>query len=141
MSMPNIPEKATLEEIRAFFVNDKFATKTCGAYIVEASKGHAIVRMEVQEAHLNAHGEVMGGALFTIADFALAVASNVGELPTVAVSNTIEYMNTVKGSVLIAECTTEKSGRTLGFYTVYVRDDQGVLVAKMTATCARKAIS
>lgn len=141
MSLPNIPEKATLEEIRAFFANDKFATKTCGAYIVEASKGHAIVQMEVQEAHLNAHGEVMGGALFTVADFALAVASNVGELPTVAVSNTIEYMNTVKGSVLIAECSADKSGRTLGFYTVHVRDEQGTAVAKMTATCARKAIS
>ena len=47
-------------------------------------------------------GNVMGGAIFTLADFALAIACNIGEDPTVAVNNTIEYLNSTKGSTLIA---------------------------------------
>ena len=139
--MKVIPEDATLEQIIAFFKHDKFATQACGAQIIAASKGHVITQMEVKEIHLNAHGQVMGGALFTLADFALAVACNIGEKPTVAVSNTIEFMNTVKGNTLIAECGTDKSGQHLGFYTVCIRDEHDTPVAKMTATCARKVHS
>ena len=81
----------------------------------------------------------MGGAIFTLADFALAIACNMGEQPTVAVSNAIEFINAPKGCKLIATCEVDKSGRSLGFYTVTVEDDLGVLVAKMTATCFRRA--
>lgn len=137
--MMYISEDASLEEIRDFFTRDRFATQACKAEIAEASKGHAVARMEISDIHLNAHGAVMGGALFTLADFALAVACNVGEPPTVAVANTIEYLNAAKGNTLIAECTTDKSGRSLGFYTVEIRDDLHTLIAKMTATCSRRA--
>ena len=81
----------------------------------------------------------MGGAIFTLADFALAIACNIGESPTVAVSNSIEFMNAAKGSRLIATCDVDKSGRSMGYYTVVVIDDLGTPVAKMTATCFRRA--
>lgn len=81
----------------------------------------------------------MGGAIFTVADFALAVACNVGEAPTVAVSNSIEFMSLARGTRLIATCDADKSGRSMGFYTVQVTDDVGTLVAKMTATCYRRS--
>ena len=83
-------------------------------------------------------GNVMGGAIFTLADFALAIACNIGEGPTVAVNNTIEYLNSTKGSTLIATCDADKSGRSLGFYTIEVKDDLDTPVAKMTATCFRR---
>jgi len=134
-----ISEDATIEEIRALFAQDRFATEACGATIVSAKRGHAVCEMTLSEIHLNAMGAVMGGAIFSLADFAFAIACNVGEAPTVAISNTIEFMNVARGSKLIAECTTDKSGRTIGYYTVEVKDDLGTLVAKMVATCARKS--
>ncbi|WP_165055615.1 MULTISPECIES: PaaI family thioesterase [unclassified Adlercreutzia] len=133
-----IDENATLEELAAFFSGDKFATEAAGCRIVEARRGHAVCEMElVQGVHYNAMGGVMGGAIFTLADFALAVACNVGEAPTVSVSNTIEFLSGAKGTKLIATCDADKSGRRLGFYTVEVADDTGRKVAKMCATCAR----
>ncbi|WP_165170945.1 MULTISPECIES: PaaI family thioesterase [unclassified Adlercreutzia] len=133
-----IDENATLEELTAFFSGDKFATEAAGCRIVEARRGHAVCEMElVQGVHFNAMGGVMGGAIFTLADFALAVACNVGEAPTVSVSNTIEFLSGAKGTKLIATCDADKSGRRLGFYTVEVVDDTGRKVAKMCATCAR----
>ena len=135
---PMITSGMSLEEIQAFFAGDKFATNA-GCRIVAAEKGHAVCEMPVTPDHRNGMGGVMGGAIFTLADFALAVACNVDEEPTVSVSNTIEYLSGAKGTKLIAECTVDKSGRSLGFYTVDVADDTGRKIARMTATCHRRA--
>jgi len=132
-----LSEDMTIEEVREFFAGDRFATEACRAAIVSAGRGHAVCEMTLEKIHLNAMGNVMGGAIFTLADFALAVACNIGEAPTVSVSNTIEFLSTAKGNRLIAECSTDKSGRSIGYYTVEIKDDLGTPVAKMCATCAR----
>lgn len=129
---------ASLDQVRATFAHDLFATEACGCKVVEAGPGHAVCEFEVRPVHKNAQGGVMGGAIFTLADFALAIACNVGENPTVSVSNSIEFMSGAKGERLIATCDADKSGRSLGFYTVDVTDELGTKVARMTATCFRR---
>ena len=126
----------TLDEVAARFAEDKFATNA-GCKLVSCAYGEAVCEMEVTPDHLNGMGNVMGGAIFTLADFALAVASNYDVASTVSVSNTIEYLSGVKGTKLIAKASVDKDGRTLGFYTVDVTDDTGRAIAKMTATCCR----
>ena len=133
-----LDENCPIEEVRELFGNDRFATEACGCRVLEASRGRAVCAFDIAPIHLNAMGNVMGGAIFTLADFALAIACNMGEEPTVAVNNTIEYLNSTKGSTLIATCDADKSGRNLGFYTVEVKDDLDTPVAKMTATCFRR---
>ena len=135
--VPLLSENPTLEEVANYFANDMFATRAAGCTIVEARRGHAICEMKLTEIHRNATGNVMGGAIFTLADFALAIACNIGEPPSVSVSNTIEYFSATKGEKLIATCDADKSGRRLGFYTVEITDDTGRRIAKMCATCAR----
>ena len=95
-----LDENCPIEEVRTLFANDRFATEACGCRVLEASRGHAVCEFDIREGHLNAQGNVMGGAIFTLADFALAIACNIGEQPTVAVSNTIDYMNMAKGKKL-----------------------------------------
>lgn len=133
-----LDENLSLEEIQAFFANDLFATQACNCRIVEAAHGHAVTELTIEAHHRNAMGGVMGGAIFTLADYALAVACNVGENPTVSVSNTIEFLSAARGERLTATCEADKSGRSLGFYTVDVRDELGTKVARMTATCFRR---
>jgi acyl-CoA thioesterase len=128
-----------IDQIRDFFAHDLFAYEACGCRIVEASQGHAVTAFDITPTHRNAMGAVMGGAIFTLADYALAVACNVGEKPTVSVSNTIEFLSGARGNRLIATCDVDKSGRSLGFYTVDIRDELGTQVARMTATCFRRA--
>ena len=134
-----LDENCPIEEVRALFANDRFATEACGCRVVEASQGHAICEFDITDGHRNAQGAVMGGAIFTLADFALAIGCNIGEAPTVSVSNTIEYLSAAKGEKLIATCSSDKSGRSLGFYTVDVVDDLGTPVARMCATCFRRS--
>lgn len=128
-----------IDQIGDFFAHDLFAYEACGCRIVEASQGHAVTAFDITPTHRNAMGAVMGGAIFTLADYALAVACNVGEKPTVSVSNTIEFLSGARGNRLIATCDVDKSGRSLGFYTVDIRDELGTQVARMTATCFRRA--
>jgi acyl-CoA thioesterase len=134
-----IDENLSLDEVREFFAHDRFATEACGCTVLEASHGHAVCAFDIEPVHRNAQGNIMGGAIFTLADFALAVACNMGENPTVAVSNTIEFFSVAKGSRLIATADADKSGRSMGFYTVDVADDLGTKVARMTATCFRRS--
>lgn len=134
-----MPSKdATLEEIRAFFANDRFATQACHARIMQAAEGFAVCECEVVQVHLNAMDAVMGGAIFTLADFALAVASNIGDCASVSVSNSIQFLNAAKGPLLRATCTADKVGSTLAFYTVKVEDGSGRPIALMNATCHRR---
>ena len=133
-----LDENCPIEDVRELFGNDRFATEACGCRVLEASRGHAVCEFDITDGHLNAQGNVMGGAIFTLADFALAIGCNMGEEPTVAVSNSIEFFSATKGSKLIATCSVDKSGRSLGFYVVDIVDDLGTKVARMTATCCRR---
>lgn len=133
-----IDENLPLEDVRAIFANDRFATNA-GCSIVEASKHHAVCEMPLTELHLNAQGGIMGGAIFTLADFALAVCVNVGQPDTVAIDNSIRYLSAPKGGTLRATARMDKAGRSLAFVTVTVTDNTDRTIAIMTATGFRTA--
>lgn len=130
-------ESATLEEIRKTFAKDRFATLAAGCVVVEGGHGFATCEMELKDHHRNGMDNVMGGAIFTLADFALAIASNVGQAPTVSVSHSIDFFRATKGTKLIARARCDKEGRSMAFFTVEVSDDLGKSIARMTAVCSR----
>ncbi len=129
-----VQEFSNMDEARAYFEGDQFAYKCLGAYIEECADGCATVSMTIDDRHHNAQGFVMGGVIFSIADFALAVACNVGHEPGCSVTHTVNIMSRVKGERLFATARPDKHGRTLGFYTVDVHDELGTHVARMTST-------
>lgn len=132
-----LPENPTLKQLEDVFENDQFATVAAGCRIVSGVQGCAVCEMELGAIHRNAQGNIMGGAIFTLADFALAIACNIGEEPTVSVDSSISFMRATNGSKLTATARCDKPGRHLGFYTVLVQDDLGKQIAKLTATCYR----
>lgn len=132
-----LSDDPTLEEIEAVFANDRFATEAAGCRVVSGEHGRAVCSMELADVHRNAMGNVMGGAIFTLADFALAICCNIGEEPTVSVDSSISFFRSTQGAALTATAVCDKPGRHLGFYTVTVEDDLGKRIAKMTATCYR----
>jgi acyl-CoA thioesterase len=123
-----------LSDICDRFALDRFATEACGLTIEDARAGYARVGFDIEARHANAMGSVMGGAIFTAADFALAVAANFSRMEAVNVSSDIQFVGRAKGSRIIAEATCKKDGRTLCFYTVHVYDDRGTDIAFVNAT-------
>ncbi|MDO4314018.1 MAG: PaaI family thioesterase [Eubacteriales bacterium] len=122
-----------LREIQERFANDRYATVN-GAVIEEVEEGYAKITMELDEHHYNAVGGVMGGAIFTIADFAFAVASNWQGKTVVSQTAQITYLGRAKGKKLIAEAKQVKDGRSMCYYVVEVTDELGSQVAHVTSS-------
>lgn len=116
------------------FGHDRFATEAAGIKIVDVDQNYAKCELVIDGIHCNAMGAVMGGAIFTLADFCFAVAANCMELSTVSVSSNINFINVAKGSRLIAEAKCIKSGRKTSFFRISVTDELGTNVAEVTTT-------
>ena len=120
----------TLEEARKEFSRDLYATELSGAEIDEIGENYAKCSMKLTDKHRNAYGGIMGGAIYTLADFAFAVASNFGkEYATVSVVGQASSMSAPKGDILYAEADLIKDGRSNCFYEVKITDDTGRIVA------------
>ena len=120
----------TIAEAREEFSHDLYATKLSGAEIDEIGENYARCSMKLTDNHKNAYGGIMGGAIYTLADFAFAVASNFDkEMATVSVVGQASFLSASKGSVLYAEARLLKDGRNTCFYEVNVTDDLDKLIA------------
>ena len=123
-----------LEEAKKYFGQDKYATEQTGIEILAADKGYARCCFRIGERHKNAQGHVMGGALFTLADYTFAIASNFGQPATVTQTSQIVYLSAPKGNVLYAETERIRAGKSTCFYKISITDDTGVQVAYVTVT-------
>jgi len=116
------------KDLKRFFKRDRFA-EFLGIELLETSEGYAKSRMQISKEHLNGIGTVHGGAIFTLADFTFAVASNSHGKVTVAINADISFMNAAKEGALIAEAREISRNHKLGTYTVEIKNDNGKLVA------------
>ncbi len=120
------------EELIEFFKEDYFATKLLGAKIIDVKEGYAKCAFDVNIDHKNAKGVIMGGAIYTLADFTFAVATNQNEeYYTVSTSVTVNYLRPGLGKSLYAEAISIRDGKTVCFYDVNVYNDENKLVAKV----------
>ena len=105
-----------------------------GMHLDELTDGGCTVSMDLREEHRNALGGVMGGVIFTLADFAFAVASNNDHRSTVALDVNIHFLSGAKGQRLTAKARCVKSGRTTAVYEITVTDDTERTVALFIGT-------
>ncbi len=122
-----------LESAREFFYKDLFAVNM-GITLDELTEDWAVCSLELNDNHKNAYGGVMGGAIFTLCDFAFAVLANQIHQLTVAQQVSINYLSAPKGDKLIARATCRKSGRTSSIIIVNVEDDLGRDIAQFVGT-------
>lgn len=128
-----------LEKTQKRFKDDRFATEVTGVRVVDVKESYALCELDLNPSHRNAVGGVMGGVIFTLADFAFAVAANTGAPETVSTHCDISFLNGVKGNVLRAETTCEKAGRRTCTYRITVMDDFNTKVAIVTISGLRLA--
>ncbi|TYO99981.1 acyl-CoA thioesterase [Geothermobacter ehrlichii] len=126
-----------MKEIEAFLAqNDRFAGH-CGIELLEAAAGFARAKMPLQPWHFNAAGTVHGGAIFTLADFAFAVAVNAGGTLALAIDTHLTFMKAVSEGVLEAEAREVSANRRLATYQVRITAGEE-LVALFQGTAYRK---
>jgi acyl-CoA thioesterase len=122
---------------RKIFSQDRYAALT-GIEIVEVHKGYCQARLHIEDKHLNAANVVQGGALFTLADLAFAVASNSHGQLALAINVNISFLKSVSSGTLYATATELDEPNRLGAYDVLVTDEQGHIVARFNGMVYRK---
>lgn len=120
-----------------FRENDKFAGHS-GIELLEISEGRAKAVMKIEQYHLNAVGSVHGGAIFTLADYVFAVASNSHRTVAVAINVSISYLKAANKGRLLAEANEVAKNSKLASYTVNVTDEEGNLIAIFQGMVYRK---
>ncbi|HET8540879.1 MAG TPA: hotdog fold thioesterase [Anaeromyxobacter sp.] len=123
--------------VRRLMQGDRWAA-LAGAKLVEAREGYALVRMRLRRDHLNGVGVAQGGAVFTLADFAFAVASNSHGTVAVALDVSITFTRAAREGVLTAEAREESVSRRVSVCNVRVTDGRGEVVALFRGTAFRK---
>ena len=128
----------TLEEVKDLMYHDRYAVEATGITIEEIDEeGRAHLRMEIRPHHFNGGGRVMGGAIFTLADFAFASTVYANEMFCTAINCSIEYLSAGNGSFLTAIGYLDKSGRSILFGGADVFDETGRMIARMSAQSFR----
>ncbi len=123
------------------FANDTFATEATGIHIDYVDDNTTVCSLQLDNRHLNAKGSVMGGASFTLADFAFAIAANISilaeqkeSLQWVSSSSTIHFLSSPKGHSLKATTTRIKQGRTQALFQVSITDSYDRQIALVSTT-------
>lgn len=123
-----------LTKAKEIFSNDIFASETTGIEILAAEPGYAKCRLEIEKKHLNALNSVMGGVIFTMADYAFAIAANIGGDIVVTINSQISYLGSAKGKELYADARPVKVGRSTCVYNIDIRDELDTQVACVSVT-------
>jgi acyl-CoA thioesterase len=126
---------AALDE---YLRNDGFA-KLLGIELLEAENGRALARMLITAQHLNSHGTLHGGAIFSLADAVFAAASNSHGVVAVAINCTISYFKALREGVVIARAEEVSLNSALATYDIRITSEaNGELIALFQGTVYRK---
>lgn len=129
-----------LERARELFQSTVYATEVTGCLIREIRPDYARCTMNIEPKHMNTLGVVMGGAVFTLADFAFGVCANFDKDVYVTASADSHFLAAAKGKTLIAEAREVRAGRRTCLYSVTVTDDVGTQVAYFTFSGVRTMV-
>jgi len=125
------------DKLNQMLSNDRFASHN-EIRLVSVKMGEAVAEMTVSEKHLNGVNIIQGGALFTLADFAFAAASNSHGRIALATNASITFFKGVSSGKLIATATELNPGKTLSNYTVTITNEEGTKIAFFTGTAFLK---
>jgi acyl-CoA thioesterase len=109
--------------------NDR-AARRLGLCLENIGRGSARISMTVRPAMCNGLATCHGGIIFTLADAAMAYASNTYGPAAVAASASIDYLRpALAGEKLIAVATEHHRSRRTGVYQVEVKRPDGDTIA------------
>lgn len=107
---------------------DRFA-RLLGIRVEELRAGYARASLAVEERLFNGVDILQGGAVFTLADYAFALAGNTHETVAVGIESSISFLKPIRGGTLFAEAEEISLSKSLGSYVVRITDENGDLAA------------
>lgn len=123
----------------AKMMEQDYFSQWLGISVKSIDEGACTLEMTVRKEMLNGFGIAHGGIAFSVADSALAFASNSRNRKSLVINTSVSFTSAVKeGDILTATAEeTNLSGR-LGIYLVTVSKKDGSKVLVFTGTVFRK---
>ena len=124
--------------ISRMYDNDPFS-QWMGMERVEEGEGFCTLRMTVRREMTNGFGLAHGGITYSLADSALAFASNSRGQHALSIETSISHLAPVSaGDVLTARAREQHLSPRLAHYEVNITNQNGALVALFKGTVYRK---
>ncbi len=133
MSENTLPKKV----VNKMADNDRFS-QWLGIELVEVKQGYCVLRMTIRKEMLNAFAIAHGGITYSLADSALAFASNTYGRKTVSVETSISHTEPLKlGDVITAVAEEMSLSNKIGVYHVIIKNQNDKVVALFKGTVYR----
>lgn len=120
---------------------DRFAAGN-GCQLTEVDDRHAVAEMTVTRQHLNGGNVCQGGALFTLADLAIAALMNYNGQLTFGISNSVMFVSSAReGDHLKAEAVSVCNHHKIPSVEVRVTNQDDKLICHVTGMGYRKPVA
>jgi len=125
----------TPEEILQIMMNEDSFSQWMGIEIQAIELGSCTLKAEINSTMLNGFRIAHGGISYSLADSALAFASNSRGVQCVSIETSISHIKKVsEGDILIAEANEIHRGKTTGIYNVNVKNQHNQTIALFKGT-------
>ena len=135
--MPDTTKTLATRVVDQMFNNDPFS-KWLGIERLQDVPGTSILRLTVRNEMLNGFAIAHGGITYSLADSALAFASNAHGIQSVSVETSISHTLPVKeGDILTATAEEKSLSKRIGIYHVTITNQHNATVALFKGTVYR----
>jgi len=131
-------KKALAEKVVDTMYNNDHYSKWLGIERIKIEPGHCILKLTVRKDMLNGFGIAHGGITYSLADSALAFASNSHGRKAVSIETSISHTEQVhEGDVLTAIAEETKLSNKIGIYSITVTNQKNEKAALFKGTVYR----
>jgi acyl-CoA thioesterase len=120
------------EDIVSRMLENDFFSRWLGVELIELKPGYCLLSITVKKDMLNGFGVAHGGISYSIADSALAFASNSKGQKSLSIETSISHLISLKeNDLIVAEAICEAETEKLGHYSVrvFLKNDPSKIVA------------
>jgi acyl-CoA thioesterase len=115
------------EIVHKMFQNDAFS-QWLGITIDNVTEGTCTLSMIISKEMINGFGIAHGGITYSLADSALAFASNSHGRQSVSIDTTINHIETLKeGDTITAVAKQDALKNKFGFYTIEIKKEEKIV--------------
>jgi acyl-CoA thioesterase len=123
-------EKSKATEIIDAMMKKDYFSQWLAVERLEEGEGYCTLKMPIREEMCNGFGIAHGGISFSLADSALAFASNSHGPQAVSLETSITHLKPLKpGDIILAKAKEIHLSRKIGHYDVRIEKENGELIA------------
>ncbi len=128
--------------LNSMMANDHFS-QWLGIQVIEVKEGYCKLQLTIRKEMLNGFGIAHGGITYSLADSALAFASNSHGQKAVSIETSISHLKSLKEhEVIVAEAIEESCSNKVAVYLVKITMiTDGALIALFKGTVYRTSKS